>query len=86
MRCQVSEKPSNDGIKHRLVPKHELLSPQEAQAVLDVYKVKRELMPKIILNDPAVQHLQPKPGDLIKITRESKLVGKSLYYRVVVSE
>jgi|WetSurMetagenome_2_1015567.scaffolds.fasta_scaffold711980_2 DNA-directed RNA polymerase subunit H (RpoH/RPB5) len=75
MRCEV--------IQHKLVPKHELLGPEEAQQILENYKVTREQMPKILPTDPAIQHLSAKVGDLIKITRDSKFVGKSLYYRVV---
>lgn len=71
-------------VKHRLVPQHELLSPQEAQRILDKYKVSRDQMPKITVTDPAVRHLKVQVGDIIQITRESKEVGKSLYYRVVV--
>jgi DNA-directed RNA polymerase subunit H len=73
-----------DVIEHKLVPKHELLSPEEAQQILEKYNVSRDLMPKIPLTDPAIKHLEPKAGDLIKITRESKQIGKSLYFRVVV--
>ena len=71
-------------IEHILVPKHELLSPEEAQAVLDKYKVTRDQIPKILLTDPAIKHIQAKVGDLIKIIRDSKYIGKSLYYRVVI--
>ena len=71
-------------IEHNLVPKHELLSPEEAQIILEKYKVTREQMPMIQLTDPAIQHLEPKVGDIIKMTRKSKLIGTSLYYRVVV--
>jgi DNA-directed RNA polymerase subunit H len=71
-------------IEHNLVPKHELLSPEEAQAILDKYHVTREQMPKILLDDPAIKDMQAKTGDIIKITRHSRHVGPSLYYRVVV--
>jgi DNA-directed RNA polymerase subunit H len=71
-------------IEHNLVPKHELLSPEETQIVLDKYKVTREQMPKILTTDPAIKHLEAKVSDLIKITRQSKFIGKSIYYRVVI--
>jgi DNA-directed RNA polymerase subunit H len=71
-------------IEHKLVPKHELLSPEEGAQVLEKYKVSRDQMPRILATDPAIKHLQAKVGDLIKITRNSKFVGKSTYYRVVV--
>lgn len=69
---------------HKLVPKHELLGPEESQEVLETYGVTREQIPKIRLNDPAIKELDPQVGDLIKITRKDDLVGTSMYYRVVV--
>ena len=41
-------------------------------------------MPKILITDPAIKHLQIKAGDIIKIIRRSKFIGNSVYYRVVV--
>ncbi len=73
-------------IEHNLVPKHELLSPEEAQKIIEKYKVARDQLPVILLNDPAIKHLQVKVGDIILITRQSKFVGPSLYYRVVMDE
>jgi len=71
-------------VKHKLVPKHELLSPEESQAVLDKFKITREQMPKISSTDPAIVEYKPNVGDIIKITRHSEPIGESLYYRVVV--
>ena len=71
-------------IEHNLVPKHELLSPDEGQKILEKYKVTKEQMPMILTTDPAITHLEPKVGDILKITRRSKLIGESIYYRVVV--
>lgn len=71
-------------IEHNLIPTHELLSPGESQLILDNYTVTREQMPKILITDPAIKHLQIKAGDIIKIIRRSKFIGNSVYYRVVV--
>ena len=71
-------------IEHKLVPKHELLSPEESQKILDEYNVTRDQLPKIVLNDPAIKHLEAGVGDIIRIIRLSEIVGKSIYYRVVV--
>lgn len=70
-------------VKHELVPEHELLGPEEAQKILDKYKITREQLPKILLIDPAIKHLEPKVGDVIRILRTSKFIGNSVYYRVV---
>ena len=71
-------------VEHKLVPKHELMSPEETQEVLDKYKVTRDQIPKIKLDDPGIKDLQVGVGDVIKITRENDYIGKSMYYRVVV--
>ena len=71
-------------IEHTLVPKHELLSPEEAQKVLDKYNVTKDKLPQILLGDPAVKHLKPGVGDVIRILRENEQIGRSIYYRVVV--
>ena len=69
---------------HIYVPKHEIISKQEAQAVLDKYNCKPTELPLIFVNDPAILGLGVKPGDMIKITRKSPTAGESLYYRYVV--
>jgi DNA-directed RNA polymerase subunit H len=71
-------------IKHNLVPKHEIMTPEEAQSILGKYDVAIEQMPKIFMDDPAIKDLKPKVGDMIRIYRESDHVGRSLYYRVVI--
>ena len=70
-------------LEHRLVPKHELLSESEADKVLEKYGITGDEMPKIERKDPAIKHLDANEGDIIKITRENKITGKSHYYRVV---
>ncbi len=70
-------------ISHVLVPKHEKLSEKEKEALFKRYHLKMQDLPKIKKNDPAIAHLDVKYGDVIKITRESKTAGKSVYYRGV---
>ncbi|MFH0859603.1 MAG: DNA-directed RNA polymerase subunit H [Candidatus Altiarchaeota archaeon] len=71
-------------INNSLVPKHELLKPEEAEAVLAEYNATRDEMPKIKSDDPAISQLSPKEGDIIKIIRNNPLIGESFYYRVVI--
>ena len=70
--------------QHVLVPKHEVLSPEEAKQVLEKYRVKPEQLPYILASDPVVRELGAKPGDIIKITRPSPTAGVTVYYRYVV--
>jgi DNA-directed RNA polymerase subunit H len=43
-------------------------------------------MPVILAKDPAISHLNAKPGDLIRIRRKSPTGGESIFYRVVKLE
>ena len=70
---------------HELVPKHEILSKGEKTKVLEKYNTTANHLPKILVSDPAVEKLEAKVGDVVRITRMSQTVGESLYYRVVVS-
>ena len=71
---------------HIYVPKHEIISKQEAEDVLKKYNCKPTELPLIFVNDPAILELGVKPGDVIKITRKSPTAGNSLYYRYVVEQ
>ncbi|RLI30412.1 DNA-directed RNA polymerase subunit H [Candidatus Bathyarchaeota archaeon] len=71
---------------HILVPKHEILSKEEAEELLKKYRIKPYHLPKIKDTDPAVKALGAKPGDIIKITRKSPTAGEAVYYRFVVRE
>ncbi len=70
--------------KHELVPKHEVLSEEEAKELLDKLNISRGQLPKIYKNDPMVKKIKASVGDIICITRKSKTAGESKYYRVVI--
>ena len=69
---------------HVYVPKHEIISKNEADEVLEKFNCKPSELPLIFVTDPAIVGLGVKPGDVIKITRKSSTAGQSLYYRYVV--
>ncbi len=69
---------------HVLVPKHEKCSETEKKNVLSKYAAELKDFPKININDAALYNLDVKPGDLVKITRESPTAGKAIFYRVVI--
>lgn len=69
---------------HIYVPKHEIISMEEAEQVLSKYNCKPTELPLIFVSDPAIMELGVKPGDMIKITRKSPTAGESIYYRYVV--
>lgn len=43
-------------------------------------------LPKIALTDAAIQHLDPKEKDVIKIIRKSSTAETTIFYRGVVNE
>jgi DNA-directed RNA polymerase subunit H len=69
---------------HNLVPKHAKLSDSEAKKLLAKHGITIKELPKILSTDPVIEELGAKPGDIIKITRESKIAGETIYYRGVV--
>ncbi len=76
--------PSFDIFKHELVPKHEILSEEEAEELLKRYRIKPYQIPRINASDPAAKMIGAKPGDIIKIIRKSPTAGRSVAYRYVV--
>ncbi|MCD6592184.1 MAG: DNA-directed RNA polymerase subunit H [Thaumarchaeota archaeon] len=83
---KVKKEPEEPSIlEHFLVPKHRILSPEEAKQVLERYKVKPHQLPYILASDPVVKAIGAKPGDIIEIIRDSPTAGKAVYYRLVVS-
>ncbi len=69
--------------KHTLVPKHVKLSQKEKADVLDSYGIQSRDLPKILITDPALQHLDAAEGDIIKIIRAKSIAGESVFYRRV---
>ncbi len=69
--------------EHVLVPKHTKLNEAEVQKVLEKYNITLKQLPKIQRNDPSIQEIDVKPGDIIKIIRNSPTVGEVEFYRMV---
>lgn len=73
-------------MQHVLVPKHEIMKEEEIPELEKKYTITKYQLPRILKNDAAISQLNAKVGDVIEITRESPIVGKIKYYRVVVLE
>ncbi len=69
---------------HILVPEHILLSDEEAEEVLKTLGIRKEQLPKIRADDPVAKEIGAKPGQIVKIIRESPTAGKSIAYRLVI--
>ncbi len=70
--------------QHILVPKHIKLSEKDKKELLEEYHISLKELPKINKKDPAIQQLDIKKGDVIKIIRKSPSAGEAVFYRVVV--
>ncbi len=75
---------SFDLFEHELVPKHVIADESEVQLILDHYGIKRTQLPRILRDDPAAKVLGAKPGQVLRIERDSHTAGKTYYYRLVV--
>jgi len=76
--------PSFNIFDHVLVPKHEIVPPEERKKLLQKYRVQPYQLPRLKASDPAVKAIGAKPGDIIKIIRDSPTAGKYVSYRHVV--
>jgi len=76
--------PAFDIFEHYLVPKHEILTPEEREKVLAQYRVKPYQLPQIKASDPAAKAIGAKPGDILRIIRRSPTAGEHIAYRYVV--
>jgi|ETNvirenome_6_85_1030632.scaffolds.fasta_scaffold00574_3 DNA-directed RNA polymerase subunit H (RpoH/RPB5) len=79
-----------DPITHILVPKHELLSKQQKDTLLNKSNIKLKDIPKIYINDPIAKWYGGNIGDIFKITRiVSSYMNIStmneITYRVVIN-
>ena len=72
--------------KHILIPKHLKLNDKEKQELLEQYQITFQELPKIYKNDSAIRHLNPKPGDVIKIIRNDEVSGENIYFRGVIND
>ncbi|MBU1975369.1 MAG: DNA-directed RNA polymerase subunit H [Nanoarchaeota archaeon] len=70
-------------IKHMLVPEHVKLKEKEKKSLYEEMRITFGDLPKISVNDAALEHLDVKLGDVIKIKRISVTAGECFFYRGV---
>lgn len=76
--------PSFNIFEHVFVPKHEIISAQEREKLLSNYRVQPYQLPRLKASDPAVKAIDAKPGDIVRVIRDSQTAGKYTSYRYVV--
>ncbi len=72
-----------DVSKHELVPKHAKLTEKERKDLFEKYAIDLPNLPRVYKTDPAIQHLDVKEGDIVKISRKSPTAGETTFYRRV---
>jgi len=76
--------PSFNVFNHELVPKHEILSNEDAEELLGKLRIEPYKLPRIKSLDPIVILIGAKPGDILKVTRKSLTAGNYVSYRYVI--
>lgn len=73
--------------KHRKVPKHRIITQEEAEKVLKNFNLVSPLgMPKIDSQDPMAKWIGARPGDIVEITGLCESSGENKRYRYCVAD
>jgi DNA-directed RNA polymerase subunit H (RpoH/RPB5) len=75
---------SFDLFDHEMVPAHVIAEDSEIQMVLDHYGINKTHLPRIQVRDPAARVLGARPGQVIRVERDSPTAGRTYYYRLVI--
>jgi DNA-directed RNA polymerases I, II, and III subunit RPABC1 len=68
------------------VPRHIILTQEDADRVLSEYGLQKKDLPRIFVSDPMSRYYNAKLGQIFRIIRPSETSGSSNYYRIVVRE
>jgi DNA-directed RNA polymerase I, II, and III subunit RPABC1 len=71
-------------MNHKLVPLHIILSEEEKEELLNNYNITPNELPKILDTDPVSIFIGAKPGQIVKIIRDSHTAKEAVSYRFVV--
>ena len=67
-----------------MVPDHKILSEDESAKLLKQFEIKPEQLPKILSNDPVILSIGAKPGQIVKVVRNSQTAKFATAYRIVI--
>lgn len=69
-------------LKHKLVPRHTILTPEEATEVRERYNITNDdMLPTISYFDPVCMVLGVRPDEICRIDRHSKTAIDGVFYR-----
>ena len=72
-------------IDNNLIPKHILLSDEEANNILTEYKINKKNLPCILSQDRIAKYYNITQGQIVKIIRPSITAGEEIIYRVCIN-
>jgi DNA-directed RNA polymerase subunit H len=81
----VKEKPKIDILEHEIVPNHKIITKEETEELLKKYSIKLVNLPRIFSDDPVIEMIGARYGDVVKIKRKSQTTVDSVEaYRFVM--
>lgn len=85
-QCEIFKfnKLQSDITEHISVPKHEVLTKEEGENVLEAYRARKRDMPLIRTNEDVAKYYNMKPGEITRIYRSSPLTCEAIAYRLVI--
>jgi DNA-directed RNA polymerases I, II, and III subunit RPABC1 len=73
-----------DKASHVLVPKHEMLTAEQGNEIVEQYNLSTKWhIPLLLKTDPMARYYDAQRGDIVKITKKSRTAGIYVSYRIV---
>ncbi|OMO73439.1 hypothetical protein CCACVL1_17261 [Corchorus capsularis] len=70
--------------KHYLMPKHEVLTAEEKQKLLNKYDIEAKQLPRMLKSDPVARYYGVEKGQVVKVTYSQEFCELHEQYRWVV--